>query len=76
MTKRFDTYLVNGATSISHLMYADDILIFSKANPKSLSSIKKILKEFTQFSGLEVNTQKRSATFSKVCEKTQNFMTY
>lgn len=32
---KFDTYKVNGKCSISHLLYADDILIFSNANPSS-----------------------------------------
>lgn len=31
--KRLDTYVVNGATSIAHLIYVDDVLIFSNANP-------------------------------------------
>jgi len=30
--KRMNTYIVNGDVSISHLVYADDVLIFSKVN--------------------------------------------
>ena len=70
--KKIDTYQVNGATSISHLMYADDILIFSKANPKSLNAIKTVLEKFSLFSGLEVNASKSSSTFSKVCAENQS----
>lgn len=66
--KKLDTYQVNGATSIAHLMYANDILIFSNANSKSLFSFKSILEEFSLYSGLELNTSKSSAIFSKVCE--------
>lgn len=44
--KRIDTYQVNGATSITHLKYDNDVLIFSKANQKSLEAIKKILVHF------------------------------
>lgn len=69
--KRFNTYQTNGATSISHQMYADDNLLFSKANPQSLRSIQNILSEFTLFSGLKRNIQKSLATFSKVCEEDQ-----
>lgn len=56
-------------TSISHFMYVDDILLFYKANIKSLHTIKDILEEFIKFTGLEVNSQKSSVTFSKVCEE-------
>lgn len=67
--KRIDTYQVNGSTSITHLLYADDVLIFSKANQKSLRAIKSILAKFTIFSGLEcIDTTKSSITFSKMCE--------
>lgn len=60
-----DPCIVNGARFISHLIYADDILNFSKANPKSLSNIKHILESFSSFSGMEVNLQKSSAYYSK-----------
>lgn len=66
--KRIDTQQVNGTTSISHLMYADDVLLFAKANKKSLASIKSILAEDTQYTGLEINTSKSSVTFPKICE--------
>lgn len=67
--RKYDTYVVNAATSISHLMYVDDILLFYKANTKSLHTIKAILEEFIEFIGLEVNSQKSSVTFSKICEE-------
>lgn len=38
--KKLDTYQVHGATSITHLIYIDDALVFSKAKPKSIHSIK------------------------------------
>lgn len=57
-----------GTTSISDLMYVDDILLFSKKNPKSRHAIKTILEQFTTFVGLEVDAKKRSITLSKVCE--------
>lgn len=65
---RIDTYQVNGAKSISYLIYADDILIFSKANLKSLKSIKEILDVFFKFSGLEINSEKSSVHYSKVVD--------
>lgn len=62
---RIDAYQVNGTRSISHLIYADDILIFSKANQKSLNSIKEILDVFSKFSFSEVNNDKINAHYSK-----------
>lgn len=53
-----------GLTSFLHLMYLNDVLIFSKANTKSFKSI--IIGKFTQISGLEVNT-------TKVCEDNLEF---
>lgn len=70
--KRFDSYIVNGSTSISHLMYANDILLFTKADPKSLNVVKAILETFSAFSGLMINKQKRSIIFSKVSENSTN----
>lgn len=69
--KKLDTYVVNGSVSISHLIYVDDVLIFSKANPKSLGTIKRILESFTKFSGLEVNQEKSSTTYSMACSNDQ-----
>lgn len=46
---------------LSHLTYANGILIFSKANPKSLNSIKGIFGVFSKFSSLDVMlTMKRA----------------
>jgi len=65
---RIDTFLVNGAKSISHLISTDGILIFSKANPEFLNSIMEILGVFLTFSGLEVNNEKSSAHYSNVVD--------
>lgn len=56
--KRLETYQANGVTSITHLMYADDILIFTKANQKSPNTIKFML--------TNINTDKSTAIFSKI----------
>lgn len=66
-----DTYVVNGVVSISHLIYVDDVLIFSKANTKSLRTIKRILESLSKFSGLKVNQEKSSTTYSKICANDQ-----
>lgn len=41
----------------SHLIYCDDVLIFSNANAKSLASIKEVLKVYSAFLGPEVNQE-------------------
>lgn len=63
-----DTYMINGAKSVSYLVYANDVLIFSKANTKSLKAIKETLSIFSSFSGLEVNENRCDAFFSKSVE--------
>lgn len=51
---------------------ADDILLFPKANPKSLKAIKSILNSFSKFSELSINSQKSSMIFSKICENSND----
>ncbi|PKU83444.1 Putative ribonuclease H protein [Dendrobium catenatum] len=56
---------------VSHLMYADDILIFSKANKKCLKKVDKILKNYCSWTGQKVNLPKLAALFSKNVKKTE-----
>ncbi|KAL9682570.1 hypothetical protein QQ045_014371 [Rhodiola kirilowii] len=48
---------------LSHLMFADDIIIFSKADLGSLMKIKEALSLFHSWSGLEVNGNKSTIFF-------------
>nr|XP_027095950.1 uncharacterized protein LOC113715848 [Coffea arabica] len=50
---------------ISHLFFADDSLIFCKANMKQASEIMKILKIYEETSGQLINLDKSSVFFSK-----------
>ncbi|XP_062167062.1 uncharacterized protein LOC133873362 [Alnus glutinosa] len=52
--------------NLTHLCFADDLLIFSAANLSSISSIKDILGEFESLSGLKVNPAKSSFFCSSV----------
>lgn len=63
-----DTYQVNVVISVSHLIRADDVLIFSEGNLNSLLAIKDILAVFSNFSGFEINNEKSSACYSKMVE--------
>ncbi|KAH1090330.1 hypothetical protein J1N35_017587 [Gossypium stocksii] len=51
--------------SISHLFFADDLVIFSRADPKHYSLLKKILDRFCSFSSHKINTRKTNIFFSK-----------
>ena len=41
--------------SLTHLCFADDLLIFSKGNLSSIEGIQNVLKIFYQFSSLQLN---------------------
>lgn len=63
-TKReLDTFVMDGVEYVSHLLSADDILCFSRANHKSFLTIKKTIHDFLEFSRLEMNHSKSSDIF-------------
>ncbi|KAG8381639.1 hypothetical protein BUALT_Bualt06G0142500 [Buddleja alternifolia] len=50
---------------ISHLMFADDLLLFGEASVRRVQSAMQILSKFCAMSGQRVNTQKSRIYFSK-----------
>lgn len=54
---------INGPT-ISHLLFADDSLIFCKADERELMSMKNLLKEYELASGESINLSKSAILFS------------
>ncbi|KAL0433566.1 UNVERIFIED_CONTAM: hypothetical protein Slati_2690900 [Sesamum latifolium] len=50
---------------VSHLLFADDTLIFCQATRDAMRCVNRILKEFEETSGLMVNLEKSSMAFSK-----------
>lgn len=56
----------NNPTPFSHLLFADDILLFSKATPNSIQTIQDTLLTFSEFIGLTINPEKSKAWFSKM----------
>ena len=52
---------------VSHLLFADDLLMFSKANQRSFKKIDKIVNAFAFSTGLSVNKAKSKIFFSKTC---------
>lgn len=55
--------------NLSHLCFADDLLIFSEANLVLTSIIKQALKDFEQLSSLKANPSKSSFVCSSVSDR-------
>ncbi|KAF7839279.1 reverse transcriptase [Senna tora] len=51
-------------TPISHLLFADDVLLFARIDDRSISAIKHTLDSFLACSGLSINSSKSSIWFS------------
>ncbi|KAL0355533.1 UNVERIFIED_CONTAM: putative mitochondrial protein [Sesamum radiatum] len=56
------------APRISHLLFADDTLIFCQATEAALLNVKQILGDFEAASGLKINNHKSAIVFSKNVE--------
>ncbi|XP_026399356.1 uncharacterized protein LOC113295223 [Papaver somniferum] len=61
--------VTQNAPTVSHLFFADDCLIFTKANPKEVRVLNSILEKFSKASGQAINFDKSAMAFSK---KTEN----
>lgn len=57
---------VKGNITISHLMFADDLIIFSKASHFKAANLKHFLDHFKNFTGLGVNWSKSALFFCKL----------
>lgn len=59
-----EIFKVGRTSSESHLAYADDVILFCKSTPRYLATIKRVLDDFSTFSGLKVNHEKSFIVFS------------
>ena len=57
------------ALMVSHLLFADDSLLFFKANRESAAVVKDILQLYYDASGQQINVQKSSIHFVKKCQQ-------
>ncbi|CAM8936846.1 unnamed protein product [Rhodiola kirilowii] len=53
-------------TTFHHLMYADDLLIFSNGHTRSVNNLMKIINRFCELSGQQINSDKSRVFFSKL----------
>ena len=56
--------LRGGETEISHLLFADDIILFGEANQNTLTTMKIVLENFFSISGQKANDSKSMVYFS------------
>jgi hypothetical protein len=70
LTDKQDQGLINGlviaqtAPKISHLFFADDNIIFCKANEEEATQLKAVFEEYQRISGHKVNIDKSQMTIS------------
>ncbi|XP_019166879.1 PREDICTED: uncharacterized protein LOC109162647 [Ipomoea nil] len=57
--------VARGAPPISHLFFADDSLLFFKANMQETMEVKRCLEVYEQYSGQSVNFHKSNISFSR-----------
>ncbi|XP_042984734.1 uncharacterized protein LOC122313615 [Carya illinoinensis] len=60
-----------GAPIISHLLYANDIVIFANGDKKSIRAISEVLTIYENWSGQRVNKEKSSIIFSKIVPRSR-----
>jgi hypothetical protein len=56
--------IASNALHITHLFFADDIILFCKAKTEEATNIMAILKEYERISGQQINLNKSAMTFS------------
>jgi hypothetical protein len=70
LSNKQDQSLINGlaiaqnAPKISHLFFADDSIIFCKANKAEATQLKEVFEEYQRISGQKINMDKSEMTFS------------
>ena len=54
--------IANGSVTVSHIIFADDVMIFLQVDKKNSRNFKRILDQFSSLSGMNINYGK-SAIF-------------
>lgn len=63
--KEIKPYKQSRTKGVTHLMYADDLLVFCKVKESCFIVVKKLFQQFTANTGLVINSQKSTMHFSK-----------
>jgi len=71
---RFEYHPQCKKLGMTHLMFADDLIIFCKAKPASLQILMNAFKAFTQCTGLKANMGKSQIVFGGDCTKEKKRM--
>lgn len=66
--------ILNSRPKISHLFFADDLTLLTKANASNCHTIIKILRTFSYTSGQTINHTKSKVVFSKNCTNDNSTM--
>jgi len=66
---KFHPYCKN--LELTHLMFADDLILFSKADPTTLNYLKEALEKFHMSAGLRINAHKSQIIFGGCPEELQ-----
>lgn len=56
--------VARGATPISHLMFANDLIIFCRANCREVREVLSLMQQYCLWSGQAINISKSSIAFS------------
>lgn len=59
---------------VTHLLYADDLLVVIKGNLKAAEKIKDIFRDLESFAGLKLNEMKTKCYFNKFCSNKQSML--
>lgn len=58
--------VARNASSVTHLMFADDLVFFTRANIREIRTVKAILQKYSAWSGQMINQQKSSIAFNRI----------
>ncbi|WOL04386.1 hypothetical protein Cni_G13107 [Canna indica] len=68
---KLQPFKVKNKVKISHLMFADDVLLTFRATRKSLNTIKEVFRTYENFSGQSINFSKSEIFFPKAASREQ-----
>ncbi|PNX61280.1 ribonuclease H [Trifolium pratense] len=67
--------ITNDGTKLSHLFFADDVLLFAKATGSAARTVKEVLDRFCAMSGLRISLEKsKFCTSAGVCRRSRDII--